>query len=61
MWKKLKNLFKKKEPELKAKTLEEVLKKIPAKANETKEQIKKRVKINKRIRDAKQQMYQSYL
>jgi len=53
MWKKLKNLFKKKDPESKAKTLEEVLKKVPAKANESKEQRKKRIAINKRIRDAK--------
>ena len=53
MWKKLKSLFKKKDSEPKAKTLEEVLKKVPAKANETKEQRKKRIAINKRIRDAK--------
>ena len=53
MWKKLKNLFKKKDPKLEPKTLEEVLKKVPAKANETKEQPKKRIAINKRIRDAK--------
>ncbi len=60
MWKKLKNLFKckphVKEPEAiggKAKTLDQVLKKIPKKANETAEERKKRIKVNKRINEAK--------
>ena len=57
MWKKLKNLFKcKPEPEAidgKAKTLDQVLKKIPKKANETAEERKKRIKVNKRINEAR--------
>ena len=57
MWKKLKNLFRcKPEPKVidgKAKTLEQVLKKIPKKANETTEERRKRVKVNKRINEAK--------
>ena len=51
MWKKLKNLFKckphVKEPEVidgKVKTLDQVLKKIPKKANETAEERRKRVR-----------------
>jgi len=60
MWKKLKNLFRGKphveEPEVingKVKTLEQVLKKIPKKANETAEERRKRVKVNKRMNEAK--------
>ena len=57
MWKKLKNLFKcKPEPKAtdgKVKTLDQVLKKIPKKANETAEERKKRIKVNKRINEAK--------
>jgi len=55
MWNKLKNLFRKK-PETvdeKIKTLEQVLKKIPKKANETAEERRKRVKVNKRMNEAK--------
>lgn len=50
MWKKLKNLFKKKpKAEQETKTLDQVLKKIPAKANETIEETRARVKANKKI------------
>jgi hypothetical protein len=50
MWKKLKNLFKRK-PEVakEVKSLDQVLKKIPEKANETAEERRKRLKTNKRI------------
>jgi hypothetical protein len=55
MWKKLKNLFKRrphvKEP--KAVSLDQVLKKIPKKANETPEERRRRIKINKRINEIK--------
>jgi hypothetical protein len=57
MWKKLKNLFKKKDPKSEAKikdlTLEKVLKKLPKRANETPEETKRRVKINKRITESR--------
>jgi hypothetical protein len=55
MWKKLKNLFRckphVKEPKAvkEAKSLDQVLKKIPKKANETAEERRKRLKTNKRI------------
>jgi hypothetical protein len=50
MWKKLKNLFKRKPKEKQeTKTLNQVLKKIPARANETIEETRARVKANKKI------------
>jgi ferritin-like metal-binding protein YciE len=54
MWNKLKNLFKKKPKTTgeKIKTLEQVFKKIPKKANETAEESRKRIKVNKRINEA---------
>ena len=55
MWRKLKNLFRKKPKtaDEKIKTLEQVLKKIPKKANETAEERRKRIKVNKRINEAR--------
>ena len=51
------DVFKKKDPESEAKvkdlTLEKVLKKLPKRANETPEEIKRRVKINKRITESR--------
>ena len=54
MWKRLKNLFKKKPKTAgeKIKTLEQVLKKIPKKANETAEERRKRIKTNKKINES---------
>ncbi len=54
MWKKLKNLFKSKPhvEEPKAVSLDQVLKKIPKKANETAEERRRRIKVNKKINEA---------
>jgi hypothetical protein len=54
MWKRLKNLFKKKPKTAdgKIKTLDQVLKKIPKKANETAEERRRRIKVNKKINEA---------
>jgi|10_taG_2_1085330.scaffolds.fasta_scaffold82837_2 hypothetical protein len=55
MWKKLKNMFKRSEKEKKspkAKTADQILKKVLEKPNETPEERKRRIKTNKRITEA---------
>jgi hypothetical protein len=52
MWKRLKNIFKREEEPSKIKTADQILKKVPMKPNETPEERKERVRINKRITEA---------